>query len=77
MSRIQKIFKAILPRKWFESMKQESMQWQMYCDCGYQISVWDAGGIRWKASGKPRKLGRCPKCGLKLLKITKQQQNPD
>lgn len=45
-------------------MERESREWKMVCPCGRAISVWDAGGIRWKAAGNPVRLARCPRCGL-------------
>jgi endogenous inhibitor of DNA gyrase (YacG/DUF329 family) len=44
-------------------MEAESRAWMARCpDCGTERSVWDMGGIRWKAAGKPRRLLKCPKC---------------
>lgn len=64
MSRTQKFFMAILPSAWAASAERESKQWIMQCpNCKFEISVWDAGGIRWKAAGEPRRLMSCPKCG--------------
>jgi hypothetical protein len=44
-------------------MEAESRQWLAECPCGSSRSIWELGGIRWKAAGQPRKLLRCPKCG--------------
>ena len=64
MSRIQKFFMAILPRAWAADAERESKKWLMRCpNCQYEISVWDAGGIRWKAAGNPRRRMPCPNCG--------------
>jgi hypothetical protein len=70
MSLTQRFFHFILPKKWFEKIKEESQQWHFECDCGYKKSVWEAGGIRYLAAkdkndpGKSRKsvLWRCPQC---------------
>jgi hypothetical protein len=32
-------------------------------NCGYELSVWERGGIRWKAAGRPIMVVKCPKCG--------------
>lgn len=61
---IQRLAKVLLPRSWGESLERESRGWKMTCPCGRAISVWDAGGIRWKAAGNPVRLVRCPECGL-------------
>jgi hypothetical protein len=63
MNFVQKLFTAILPRTWAESMEAESRTWMIQCPCGHEVSVWEAGGIRYKAAGNPRQLRRCPECG--------------
>jgi hypothetical protein len=60
---LQRLFLAILPQSWAESMVADSMAWHAHCPCGHARSIWDLGGIRWKATGNPRKLIRCPECG--------------
>jgi hypothetical protein len=63
MSNMQRFFRAIMPRRWFAAAEAESRQWMIRCPCGAARSVWDAGGIRWKAAGRPRKWLRCDSCG--------------
>ncbi len=63
MTLIQRFFTAILPRSWAESMRAESLSWMMQCTCGFEQSIWEMGGIRWKAKGNPKRLMRCSKCG--------------
>lgn len=43
----------------------------MVCECGFSISVWEAGGVRWKAASKKKRvLGHCPTCGqMKMLRL--------
>jgi hypothetical protein len=62
MSLIQKLFLAVLPEKWAENMEAESRRWMMRCPCGFEFSIWDTGGIRWKAAGNERLYLACPKC---------------
>ncbi|HEX7861995.1 MAG TPA: hypothetical protein VF773_16805 [Verrucomicrobiae bacterium] len=64
MSTIQKFFMAALPRRWAESMRAESMQWQIRCcTCGTSRSYWEIGGIRWKAASRGKRIMvHCPKC---------------
>ena len=62
MSFVQRLFTTIVPRSWAESMRAESQRWMMRCPCGFESSVWEAGGIRWKAKGNPRRLMVCPRC---------------
>jgi hypothetical protein len=63
MSPLQKLALAVLPKKWAASVEAESRAWMIRSPCGFERSWWDAGGIRWKAAGNPRRLMRCPKCG--------------
>ena len=74
MNALQNFLKAILPRAWGESMERESRSWFIRCEeCGYELSVWEAGGVRWKAAGNPRKLGKCPTCERpRMFKIYKK-----
>ena len=61
---VQRLFKRLVSAERFAAMEAESREWMIEADCGLRISVWDAGGIRYKArSIKKRKWGRCPHCG--------------
>lgn len=63
MSLIQRIFGTFLSRRAAESMEAESRSWMVRCSCGFSRSVWELGGIRWKATGEPRQYLKCPQCG--------------
>ena len=44
-------------------VEAESREWMIECPrCGHRVSVWEAGGVRYKACGKARRLARCPNC---------------
>ena len=63
MSKVQNFFKAILPGSWAKSMEAESRRWIVRCnDCGFEKSVWDMGGVRWKAAGNPSNKIFCRNC---------------
>lgn len=62
MSRAQKLFTSIVPQSWKESMEKESREWKVRCKCGYETSVWELGGIRWKAKGNKKRYMVCPSC---------------
>ena len=62
MSLIQRLVTALGPRSWAADMEAESRAWMLRGRCGHERSMWDAGGIRWKAAGSPRRLMRCPDC---------------
>lgn len=64
MSPLQRLFVRILPRRWAESMEADSRSWMMRCSCGFARSVWELGGIRWKASqSNTLSFIKCPQCG--------------
>ncbi len=45
-------------------MEDESRKWMLQCQrCGFEQSVWDSGGVRYKAAGTSRNYRRCPHCG--------------
>ncbi|MBI1259541.1 MAG: hypothetical protein GC204_18900 [Chloroflexi bacterium] len=68
MSRTQEFLKRVLPEKWAADMEAESRSWMIKCSkCGNEMSVWDVGGVRWKAAGNPKKVMRCRKCGQVAL----------
>lgn len=63
MSITQDIARNLLPDRLFASLQAESERWAMRCPCGAETSVWEMGGIRWKAIGEPRRMGTCGTCG--------------
>lgn len=64
LSFFQRLFTAIFPRSWAESMEADSRRWFMKClKCGFEETYWELGGIRWKAKGNSRNYRRCPSCG--------------
>ncbi len=61
---IQKLFKALLPQTTFADMEKESRVWMIQCEkCKYEKSIWEMGGVRWKAAGNPKKYRMCAICG--------------
>lgn len=77
MSTLQKFFLAVLPQSWGESMRADSQRWQFRCcTCGWTRSVWDAGGIRWKAhSAGKRTMMRCLQCKqIRVAALEKKDQ---
>ena len=46
-----------------QRIEAESRAWMMHCPtCGYEISVWEHGGMRYRALGTVYRLGRCRNC---------------
>jgi len=74
LSKAQKIAKFFSSAKTFEKMKQDSSQWGFTCStCNERTSIWEIGGIRYKAKGNPRTRIRCPKCEtISIQRINKQ-----
>lgn len=63
MSTIQSIVKALVSRESYANMEKESRSWMVQCpNCKSERSIWDMGGIRWGASGKPRTYQLCFHC---------------
>ena len=60
---LRKIISSLSP-KLMSRIEAESRRWFMQCrHCGYEISVWDYGGIRYRALGTVYRFGRCRNCG--------------
>jgi hypothetical protein len=60
---IQRFLTVVLPKAWAEDIRADSLAWMMLCTCGYERSIWESGGIRWKGKGSKRRLAACPQCG--------------
>jgi hypothetical protein len=66
MSRTQRLITRFAPRSWAASMEAESREWMVRCpSCGHERSIWEVGGIRWKATRSQRTWTwlQCPGCG--------------
>ena len=63
MTLIQRLI-ARLPKTWYDAIRTESEEWIFTCpECGLARSVWDIGGVRYKAvSAGKRSLVWCPQC---------------
>lgn len=59
---VLRVLARVMPRL-VDSIEYESRCWISTCSkCGLVASVWEMGGIRWKAAGKPTVSLRCPSC---------------
>jgi predicted RNA-binding Zn-ribbon protein involved in translation (DUF1610 family) len=62
-SRTQRLFLRLMPGR-AADIEHESREWMVVCpSCGFERSVWDMGGVRYKAKGSERVRGKCPSCG--------------
>ena len=78
MSVVQKLFVKILPKRWAEDMEAHSRSWMIRCrTCGSERSVWDIGGIRWRAVGSSATLMRCQNCGQVRLHTIYRKSSAD
>jgi hypothetical protein len=57
-----RFLRFILPAKAFAAVKAGTKSWLVECQCGHKHDYWDAGGVRYKAAGEPRRLCYCPAC---------------
>ena len=66
LSIIQRIARFFTSAGTFAAMEAESRAWRAKCpNCGFIRSIWELGGIRYKAAGRPRQLMSCPRCGAR------------
>jgi hypothetical protein len=64
MSRTQRLFIRFAGAETAAAMEAHSRAWLVKCpNCGHERSIWDLGGIRYKAAGSPRLRLSCPNCG--------------
>ena len=76
MSRTQRLITSLVPKSWAESMEADSRLWMLQCpNCKFEQSIWDIGGIRWKAVGNQRNLLRCTNCGKRGWHLVYKQEN--
>ncbi len=74
LSIAQKIIKFFTSASLFEKMMEDSKRYRFTCNCGKESSIWDIGGIRYKAAGKPLTGVTCPHCGkFAMRKIYKTE----
>ena len=45
-------------------IEADSRRWMVHCErCGFEQSVWEYGGMRYKARGTVWRYGQCTDCG--------------
>jgi len=65
MGAMRDFFLKVVPKAWAEDMEADSRKWIIRCNaCGFEESIWDIGGIRWKATRNTKAtVRRCKNCG--------------
>lgn len=78
LSGIQRLFTGLVSPATAARMEAESRGWMVQCpNCGYEQSVWDTGGVRYKASGNSYQSRRCPNCGkVGMHKVYRKEGAP-
>jgi translation initiation factor 2 beta subunit (eIF-2beta)/eIF-5 len=69
-SLFQRLILAFVSPATARDMEAHSRAWKLVCSaCGGRTSVWEAGGIRWKARGRSKTLTvlRCSVCGQRTM----------
>lgn len=75
MGLLQQMIVTLVPTRWAEQMEAESRSWMAQCvRCNREQSIWELGGIRWKASGEPVRWLHCPACGTTRHRIYKRTE---
>lgn len=63
LSFMQKLMQMISSKQGFEVMERESKTWMVQCsNCKFERSIWELGGIRSSATGKPKTYMKCSNC---------------
>jgi uncharacterized C2H2 Zn-finger protein len=58
MTLIQKFVLNVLPKRWSAAIQAESESWLLRCPaCGHVQSVWQLGGVRFKAASVGKRVG--------------------
>lgn len=64
MSRIQRMATAGAPLEVAADIEAQSRAWMVQCPkCQAERSIWEMGGIRYRAKGSPRSFMKCFRCG--------------
>jgi hypothetical protein len=73
MSSIQWLLLSILSHSLGKDIEKESRLWMQRCrECGAETSIWEDGGVRFGAAGRPWRLRRCATCGLQWHEVYKR-----
>lgn len=73
MGILRKILKIILSKCYFDKIEKESKKWFLMCSCGFEESLWEAGGLRAWATGNKPVIRRCSACKrIRIMRIVKK-----
>lgn len=75
LSGMQKFIKLFVSEATFAAMEAESKEWIMKCPhCNDEHSIWNMGGVRYKAAGNPHMYRLCPNCGQRSWQTVSKKQ---
>ena len=58
----------LMPEAWVRDAERSSRLWLTECTrCGATSNVWDLGGLRWRAAGRPLTVMRCGGSAMQRL----------
>ncbi len=64
-SRTQRWVLRVMPRSRRADIERESRAWTMTCPAGHVTSIWEMGGVRYRARSVGKlNHGRCATCGI-------------
>src|ERR671911_1312943 len=64
MNVLQRLVTRFVDAETAAAIEAHSRAWRVRCPhCGFERWIWDLGGVRYRAAGKPRMFARCPRCG--------------
>ena len=71
----QRVVTKLLPRR-AEEIERESREWLVSCPrCGYERSIWEMGGVRYRAWSKGKRMWfKCPTCGRRAWHKVERRQ---
>jgi len=73
-TRLQKFLLRFIPAAHRDATIADSLRWRFDCDCGHTFSIWEIGGIKYKATGESLNRVKCPACGvIKMRKLRYHQ----
>ena len=71
MSRMQRITTRLAPDP--AEIQAQTRKWEIRCPDGHSKDLWEAGGVRYRATGSKQSYGYCSKCGRRrMLRIVKK-----
>ena len=75
MGLIQYLVKKFMPRRWLDSIEEQSREWTVRCYCGNAESLWELGGMRGRSAGETHWFRKCPKCDKRSMNfVTRDAQ---